>query len=278
MLHRLTSLFEGNPQAGRSRTPRRKAPAARPHIEVLDRRELLTTGFTSIYPVSSPLAQYYNNLRIATIEPVPVIFSPPNLVGHHVGLTGPGGALQGTVTFTSQNGYNFQGTYQSNESFTDHLPTVLADSYTSNLNIGPIPISGTLTFAGSSGGVTNFTISLSGMGSGQGMETRTYQYLNSADSTDSLNGTTQHETWNMVQITQSVTFSGTLSVTSTATTVFGNFNEQDTGQWHWSPDRLLSTDPNHTEFVAETTTNTTTTLSTTLDSSISKTVPVIQLQ
>src|SRR6516164_11817611 len=103
MLHRLTSLFEGNPQAGRSRSPRRKAPAARPRIEVLDRRELLTTGFTSLYPVSSPFAQYYNNLRLATIEPLPLIFSPPNLVGHHVGLTGPGGALQGTVTFTSQN-------------------------------------------------------------------------------------------------------------------------------------------------------------------------------
>jgi hypothetical protein len=181
--------------------------------------------------------------------------------------------LQGTVTFTSQNGYNFGGTYQSNESNTVHVPGALADSYTSHLNIGTIPISGTLSFAGSSGGVTNWAISLSGMGSGQGSEERDFAYLNPGNPTDMRTGMRQSETWTMVQITQSVSFSGTLSVTSTATTVSGTFNEQDTGQWHWSADHMLPGDPNHMEFIAETTPD-----GTTLDSSITKSVPVIQLQ
>jgi hypothetical protein len=268
----MISLFECNPHTGRGSAPRRKTPAARPRVEALDGRMLLTTGFPfAINPVS-PLAQYYNNLQVVAFQQ-PVLFPPPSLVGHHVGLTGPGGALQGTVTFTSQNGTNFQGTYQSAESFTVQVPGPLPDSYTSHLNIGAIPISGTLTFAGSSGGVTSWAISLSGMGSGQGSEERDFTYLNPDNPTDMRTGLRQTETWNMVPITQSVSFSGTLAVSATATTVSGTFNEQDRGQWHWSGDHMLPGDPNHMEFIAETEPD-----GTTLDSSITKTVPIIQLQ
>src|SRR5690349_3760046 len=106
MLHRLTSLFERNLHTGRGRAPRRRTPAARPRVEALDGRMLLTTGFPFVNNAVSPFAPYYNNLQVVTFQPPPPLFPPPSLVGHHVGLTGPGGALQGTVTFTSQSGSN----------------------------------------------------------------------------------------------------------------------------------------------------------------------------
>jgi hypothetical protein len=250
MLRPWTRLFDRNPKVGASRAPHRTAPATRPRVEALDPRTLLATGLfnpvTSLNYSPSPLKQEVLS-GVTVVQSAPPIYLRPYLVNHSVALKGPGGNVQGTVTFTSQSGLDFQGTFVSNETNSFSL-AFGADRYSASFDIHPgIPISGSLSSpATSSSGDTTWALSFSGSSTGTVTETRNYFYDNPANPNDPREGMAETMTW-MVSDTQSVNFSGTLTVSASGWTLGGTFHEQDSGQWVWSDDSLLQSDPNHRE-------------------------------
>jgi hypothetical protein len=201
----------------------------------------------------NPIATHipYNDLQIVP-QQVPTIFTPPSVVGKTVELTtGPQGSSTdlGTLTFTAQTGYSFQATFLSKEVSKIAL-AFGADKYQAILRLPGLPISGSLTFQGSSGGAVNWGISFSGSSSGLVSETRTYFEDDPSNPNDPLRGNLESQIF-LVMDQQSISFSGTLTAVGSTLTLGGSLTETDHAQWDWSSDYLPPSDPRHMVYQAE---------------------------
>jgi hypothetical protein len=249
MLRAVFTWFRRNDKLGFSRIGRPTAPALRPQVESLGTRILPTIGMIPFNAFGSQIP--YNDLQIVP-QPVPTLFAPPSVVNKTVelrtGSQGTGIDL-GTLTFTAQSGYSFQGTFLSKEVSKVTL-ALGADKYQAILRVPGLPVSGSFTFQGSSGGAVNWGISFSGSGSGLVTETRTYHEYDPSLSNDPNSGDLESQIL-LVMDQQTISFSGTLTAAGSTVTLGGSFTETDTAQWDWSPDSLAPSDPRHQVYQAE---------------------------
>jgi hypothetical protein len=247
MLRAVFISFKRNDKFGFALIARRQAPAMRPQVENLGTRLLPAISMIPYVPTHFP----YNDLQI-TPYPVPTLFTPPNLVNKSVELrAGPHGMGTdlGTLTFTSQSGYSFQGTFESKETSKVTL-AFGADKYKANLDILAQPVTGSFVFQGSSGGAITWGLSFSGSNSGLVTETRTYSEDDPSNPNDTMRGASESQTW-MVMDQQTISFSATLTAVGSTLTLAGSLTETDQAQWNWSPDDLPPSDPRHQVYQAE---------------------------
>jgi hypothetical protein len=244
MLRALSMVFERSEKVWMARAPRRKAPAVRPQVESLGARVLPSTG-----PVLG-VAYVNPNLDLnQLIHDYPPRYNlVPNLVNRSVELTGPAGGLIGTVTFTAQQVTTFQGTFVSDVATRFSVPgTFGAETYSASMNIGPVPISGSISIGTATlGGGWSYNISFSGMATGQAFEVHNYYYDDPANPYGSMEGTPEWEGWSIPD-QQTVSFNGALVVSGSTSTLNGTVTEHDHGQWIWASDYLLRSDPRHQE-------------------------------
>jgi hypothetical protein len=249
MLRAVFTSIKRTDKLGFSWIARRQAPALRPQVESLGTRILPTIGVIPFSPVVPHIP--YNNLQIVP-QPLPTLFTPPSVVNKTVELTtGPQGTGTdlGTLTFTAQSGFNFQGTFLS-KAVSKVTLGIGADKYQAILRIPGEPISGSFSFQGSAGGAVTWGISFSGSTSGLVTETYTYAEDDPSNPNDPLRGTTEGEI-RLVMDQQSISFNGTLTVSGSTLTLAGSFAETDRAQWDWSADYLRPSDPRHQVYQAE---------------------------
>jgi hypothetical protein len=192
------------------------------------------TGISDFFP-----PDYFWKSDLETIQPSPFITPTssiaPSLVNHSVSFTDPNNNPIGTVTFTSQSGNTFQGTWSpapGAATLTSKLN--LGDTYTETTNIGLIPVSGTFYLQSSGAGGFTWSISFSGTylqngGMGVGAE-EDHTYIDT-------NGNPQTEIWG-VPDTQTVSFNGTMTGSGSNVAFSGALTEGVHADWIGDADFL----------------------------------------
>jgi hypothetical protein len=249
MLRALTRLFPPTRAGKRAPATRRRVATARPQVESLGERVLPATGLgpvtgTSLWPVNQP----------PIVRP---FYFGPSVVGKSVEITEPGELIGhvlfpavdiGKVTFTQMDVYgDFQGTYESHLGMTPGVPAWLESTYGYSLDIGPIAISGHLSSVYILGLGLQTSISFTGTATGMATESRVYPLID-ATHPPQMPGPAQHET-EMIADQQTVSFSGTVSQSTSGLALNGTVTQNDTVQWVWDLDNLAPTDPNHQQLV-----------------------------
>jgi hypothetical protein len=179
-----------------------------------------------------------------------IVYRGPDLTGKQVGITNPSDPNNsdvGDVSFTKlvsdgKGGANFQGTFDS-ELHSEIKLAFGAETYTTNLDVGPIAITGHLGGGQYTlGGPYSYSISF--QGDAVGRATEDHQYYLDDPSQPLQQGTQEEERWGVLDH-QTISFNGTVSQSGATLMLKGSVDVNDQGMWLGATDHLASYNPNH---------------------------------